>query len=138
MCTPVSGLVVRVVNVNGIIPHMQVTVLLAKELTKESQHSCIFCDIETGSLVFIRKIFDDDYQSLFSKYHPQIVKHTKLIIIGKHNDNGFWLILLTSPVPAKIPLTKPSQPTSNGKWNNRSKTHKKNFAQYISGSIFNP
>ena len=68
---------VKVANGNIISPTKQGILKISKELSNEAQHSFIFDELKTGSLISIGQLCDDDCIALFSKYHLKILKTTK-------------------------------------------------------------
>ena len=63
---------VKVANGNIISPNKQGILKISKELSNEAQHSFIFNDLKTGSLISIGQLCDDDCIALFSKYNLNI------------------------------------------------------------------
>ena len=69
---------VKEANSNILTPKQQGTTKLAPQLSKTAQHSFIFDDLVTGSLISIGQLCDDNCIALFSKHNVNIVKITPL------------------------------------------------------------
>ena len=76
---------------------------LAKELSTKAKVGHIFDGLQSGSLISIGQLCNDDCVALFMKYDIKIFKDGKVIIVGERNDtNGLWDIPL-APKPMLTP-----------------------------------
>ena len=69
---PASGPIVTIVNGGTICPQKQATVRLLDTLSQSAQHAYVFDDLQTGSLISLGQLCDDEYIAIFSKYKLQI------------------------------------------------------------------
>ena len=103
--TNADGLDVTVINGGIITPFLKAKVLLAKELSKNAQHTFIVDELKTWYLLSISQLCDDDCNTIFIKFNVKILKNSKIIITGNRNNHGLWSVYLhfpTSPTP-KVP-----------------------------------
>ena len=91
-----TGPSVRVANSENIETSKRATVPLAKEpLSDKAKVGHIFDDLQSGSLISIGQLCDDDCVALFTKYDVKIYKDGKVITVGQRNDvNGLWNVPL--------------------------------------------
>jgi hypothetical protein len=76
-----------------------VIIPLAPELSHQATTGHIFHNLQSGSLISIGQLCDDDCVALFTKYNVKIYKDGRAIIIGARNQtNGLWNIPLAQPV----------------------------------------
>ena len=69
----------------------RVNVPMASELSKVSTQGHIMNSLQTGTLISIGQLCDDDCVAIFSKYNYNIVKNGKIIIEGPHTPhNQLW------------------------------------------------
>ena len=61
---------------------------LAPELYTNAQHSYIFDDLQTGSLISLVQLCNYDCVAIFSRYTLKILIGNKVIITGRRNDTG--------------------------------------------------
>ena len=88
--------------------HPSSTVPLAKELSDKAKVRHIFDDLQSGSLISIGQLCDNDCVALFTKYDVKICMDGKVIIVGQRNDvNGLWNVPLT-PKETQTPQTQQS------------------------------
>ena len=75
---------------------------LTKELSTQAKVGHIFDGLQSGSLISIGQLCNDDCIALLTKYNVKIYKGGKVIIIGERNNtNGLWNI----PLAPKTTLT---------------------------------
>ena len=65
-----------------------VNVPMASELYKVATQGHIMTSLQTGTLISIGKLCDDDYVEIFSKYNCKIVKNSKIIIKGPRTPHN--------------------------------------------------
>jgi hypothetical protein len=86
-CTDVehtnTGPSVRVANSENIETTKSVIVPLAKELSTQAKLGHIFDGLQSGSLITIGQLCDDDCIALFTKYDVKIYEDEQVIIIGE-------------------------------------------------------
>ena len=117
---------------------MQGQVAITDALSAKAEKAFLFDDLQTGSLISIGQLCDDDCVAICSRYNVDILKHNKIIIRGKRSDNDLWEIPIGSKPPSHPPertLQKPRH-TANGIIR-RNKT-KSELAAYYAASCFNP
>ena len=79
-CTDIHaahGTKVIVANGGTISPILQAAIPIAPLLSKRTTHAYIFDDLNTGSLIFLGQLCDDDCVAIFSRYNVSIVKTEK-------------------------------------------------------------
>ena len=83
---------------------------LSPDLTAPAQHAFVLDDLQTGTLISLGQLCDDNCIALFTRYGVKILKNNQVIITGKREPNGLWSIPLT-PQPSlqatDFPLTPP-------------------------------
>jgi hypothetical protein len=114
---------------------------LANELSDEAKVGHIFDSLQSGSLISIGQLCDDDCVALFTKYNVKIIKNGNVIIIGKRNDtNGLWNIPLApkaAPLqPTNLKSKLQTKPTAYGAITDAST--KQDLAAYHHASNFSP
>ena len=98
----------RVANGKNIETSKRALVPLAKELSTKAKVGHMFDGLQSGSLLSIGQLCDDDCVALFTKYDVKIYKDGKVIIVGQRNDvNGLWNVPLT-PKETQTPQTQQS------------------------------
>jgi hypothetical protein len=102
-----KGPTVRVTSGHTLVATKQVQIPLAKELSSAATTGHIFPNLQSGSLVSIGQLCDDNCVALFAKSDMAIYKDGAIIIRGKRDaTNGLWSMPLdpsTSPPPATTP-----------------------------------
>ena len=94
-----------VANGVTISPISQASIPITTSFSQSAQHTYIFDDLKTGSLISVGQLCNDDYVVIFSRYDVGVFKNDEIIIVGKRVDNGVWDIPI-SPVPVLPPSTK--------------------------------
>ena len=74
---PEFGPHVKMANGNIITPIAQTEMHLSKELSAQAQHAYIFDDLDTGSLISIGQLRDDNCLALLSKYSLTVFKNNE-------------------------------------------------------------
>jgi hypothetical protein len=113
--TTATGPAVRVANGETIHTTKSVIVPLAPELSTTAKVGHIFDRLQSGSLISIGQLCDDECVALFTKYNVKIIKDGKIIIIGaRDSSNGLWNIPL-APKAQPLASTAPHvfQPIAN-------------------------
>ena len=77
-----SGPSVQVANGENIETTKRAIVPLATELSEEAKTGHIFNSLQSGSLISIGQLCDDDCVALFTKCKVKIIKDGKVIILG--------------------------------------------------------
>ena len=67
---------------------------LSPLLSTQTQSAFVLDDLQTGTLVSLAQLCDDDCIAIFSKYDVKILKNDTLIIAGIRDPNGLWSIPL--------------------------------------------
>ena len=94
---------IRVANSKNIDTTKRVLVPLAKELLTKAKVRHIFDSLQSGSLITIGQLCNNDCVALFTKYDVKIYKDGLVIIVGEHNEtNSLWNIPL-APKPTLTP-----------------------------------
>ena len=107
---------------------------LPAKLRDKAKVAFSFDNLQSGSLISIGQLCDDDCIAIFSKYDVQIIKDKQVLIKGKRTDNGLWNIPL-SEAPKSITTTTTEQ-MANGVIELNST--KGELAQYHAATLFNP
>jgi hypothetical protein len=72
-------------SIRGILP-------LSPLLSDTAQSAFVLDDLQTGTLVSLSQICDDDCLAIFSKFNVQVVKNGVVIITGTRSPSGLWTI----------------------------------------------
>ena len=142
---------------NTITLYSDATIPLSNKLSQKVQHTFLFENLKTGSLVSIRKLCDNDFITIFTKYQLKIFFNNTIIIIGKHNVNSLWDIPLTSEPSSPPKILNMSQVNSISQIRTRTPTPppfiinkhqtngdlrnqktKQELAKYLFSTLFNP
>jgi hypothetical protein len=138
--TPTSnGPSVQVANGETIETTKRVIVpLAAPELSTQAKTGHIFDSLQSGSLISIGQLCDDDCVALFSKYDVKIIKNGQGIILGKRNlNNGLWNIPLAPKAPMQLLSPKViSHSAINGTI--RHAQTKQDLANFLHACAFSP
>ena len=103
----------------------RVNVTMASELSQVATQGHIINSLQTGTLISIGQLCDNDCVAIFSKYNCKIVKDGKIIIEGPHTShNRLW----------SIPLSSITFESANGIITNHKTKH--DFVQYICGTFW--
>jgi hypothetical protein len=134
-----NGPSVQVANGDKIETTLRATIPLAPELSDQAKEGHIFHNLQSGSLISIGQLCDDDCVALFTKYHVKLYKNGKVIIVGKRNSaNGLWTIPL-APKQA-LPNPKPTNPRRSHLANGaiRHASTKQDLAAFLHACAFSP
>jgi hypothetical protein len=91
------------------------TLPLSSRLSYKAQTAFVLDDLQTGTLVSLAQLCDDDCIAIFNKYEVRIIKKDEIIITGKRMSNGLWSIPINGDPPAPhqangiLRLDKPRQ-----------------------------
>ena len=107
---------------------------LPAKLRDKAKVAFSFDNLQSGSLISIGQLCDDDCIAIFSKYDVQIIKDGQVLIKGRQTDNGLWNIPL-SETPESI-TTERTKQMANGVIEVNST--KGELTQYHSATLFNP
>ena len=77
-------------TLSGILP-------LSPSLSTKAQSAFVLNDLQTGTLVSLAQLCDDDCIALFTKHDVQIVKNNTVLITGTRTPAGLWSIPLDVP-----------------------------------------
>ena len=103
----------------------RVNVPMASELSQVATQGHIMNSLQTGTLISIGQLCDDDCVAIFSKYNCKIVKNGKIIIEGPLTPHNRL---------RSIPLTSRTFESANGIITNHKTKH--DFVQYICGTFW--
>ena len=78
---------------------LQGTLPLSTLLSSKAQSAFVLDDLQTGTLISLAQLCDDDCIAVFNKYEVHILKKDEIIITGKRMSNGLWSIPITIPDP---------------------------------------
>ena len=115
---------------------------LSTKLSQEAQDRHIFDNINSGSLISIGQLCDDDCVSIFTKYHVDITKDGQIIIGGHRNtSNGLWNITIVPKYRLisyhqPLPTRKPQHHLVNGAI--RHAKTKNELTDFLHGCAFSP
>ena len=103
----------------------RINVPMASELSEVATQGHIMTSLQTGTLISIGQLCDNDCVAIFSKYNCKIVKNGKIIIEGPRTPhNRLW----------SIPLSSRTFESANGIiTNHKTKLY---FVQYIRGTFW--
>jgi hypothetical protein len=86
---------------------------LSTKLSSTAQSAFVLDDLQTGTLISLPQLCDDDCIALFTKYDVKILKQNEVIITGTRMPNGLWsLPILATPshqANGILRLDKPKQ-----------------------------
>ena len=98
---------------------------MAPELSKVATQSHIITSLQTGTIISISEVCDNDCVAIFSKYICKIVKNGKITIEGPRTPhNRLW----------SIPLSSSTFESANGIITNHKTKH--DFVHYICGTFW--
>jgi hypothetical protein len=72
---------------------------LSPLLSTKAQSAFVLDALQTGTLVSLAQLCDDDCIAIFSKYNVKILKNDTVIITGARVPNGLWSIPLDTSAP---------------------------------------
>jgi hypothetical protein len=61
-------------------------------LSTKAQSAYVLNKLQTGTLISLGQLCDDDCIAIFNKYKVRIIKQNEVIITGKRMTNGLWSI----------------------------------------------
>jgi hypothetical protein len=73
-------------------------------LSPKAQTAFVLDDLQTGTLISLAQLCDDDCIAIFNKYDVRILKKDEIIITGKRMSNGLWSIPITSTTADPPPV----------------------------------
>ena len=131
------GPYVKVADGRIMTPTKQASLPLSNAFSRNAKIAYSFSNLQSGSLISIGQLCDDDCVAIFSRYNVKILKNNKVLIRGKRTDNGLWQLPLsadhvihgTSPQPKE-------QHVANAVI--RLDTTKGELAEYYGDTMFNP
>jgi hypothetical protein len=136
-----KGPSVQVANGHIIEPNKRVTIPLATELSDDAKIRHLFNNLQSGTLISLGQLCNDECVALFTKYDVKIYKHGQVIIVGKRNPtNGLWNI----PLPPKAAAQPPIPPISTNTLRHSANraiqniTTKQDLAAFHHGSAYSP
>ena len=74
---------------------LQGQLLLSDKLSPSAQFAFVLDDLQTGALVSLGQLCDDNCIAIFAKCNVQLLKHNEVIVKGTRMPNGLWSILIT-------------------------------------------
>ena len=72
-------------SLHGVLP-------LSARLSTKAQSAFVLDGLQTGTLVSLAQLCDDDCIAIFTKYDVQVLKNDTVIITGVRTPNGLWAI----------------------------------------------
>ena len=75
------------------------TLPLSSKLSSQAQSAFVLDNLQTGTLISLGKLCDDDCIAIFNKYEVRILKQDEVIITGQRMLNGLWSIPITTTEP---------------------------------------
>ena len=114
----------------------EATVPLSTFLSNDAQRGHILDNLQTGSLISIGKLCDDDCIALFGKYNLKVFKDGQIIVRGTRNQtNGLWNI----PLNSALPRTQSSSPDDHLACSAiRNDATQQDLAGFYHGTAFSP
>jgi hypothetical protein len=70
---------------------------LSPKLSSPAQSAFVLDDLQTGTLISLAQLFDDDCIAIFNKCNVKILKYDKVIIAGTRMSNGLWSLPIKPP-----------------------------------------
>jgi hypothetical protein len=104
-----SGPSVQVANGDNIETTKRAIVPLSPKLSEQAKLGHIFDDLQSGSIISLGQLCDDNCVTLFTQYDVKIYKNGQVIIVRKRNPaNGLWNIPLApkEALPSSSPNTR--------------------------------
>jgi hypothetical protein len=83
-------------------------------------------DLQTGTLISLAQLCDDDCIAIFNKHDVKILKHNEIIITGTRIPNGLW----------SLPILDSVQHQANGIL--RTDKPKQELATYLHATLGSP
>ena len=135
-----NATVPKVVVADGQVmsPTKKAILNLSHKLTPKDRVAFSFDNLQSGTLISIGKLCDDNCIAIFSKYDVQIIKHNEIIIKGRRTNNGLWKIPLANDKPSHQSIPSPSQQAHVANGIIKVDTTKGELAQYYAATLLNP
>jgi hypothetical protein len=70
---------------------------LSPKLSSTAQSAFVLDDLQTGTLISLAQLCDDDCIAIFDKYEVKILKNDRVIIKGTRMSNGLWFSPIKPP-----------------------------------------
>jgi hypothetical protein len=70
---------------------------LSPKLSSTAQSAFVLDDLQTGTLISLAQLCDDDCIAIFNKYDIKILKNDKVIITGTRLSDGLWSLPIKPP-----------------------------------------
>ena len=77
-------------TLRGVLP-------LSPHLSTTAQSAFVLDDLQTGTLVSLAQLCDDDCIAIFTRFDVRILKNNTVLITGARTPNGLWSIPLQVP-----------------------------------------
>jgi hypothetical protein len=81
------------------LSHLHGHLPLSSKLSAAAQSAFVLNNLQTGTLISLAQICDDDCIAIFTHYNVQILENNEVIITGARMPNGLWS-LPVQPSPA--------------------------------------
>jgi hypothetical protein len=72
---------------------------LSTKLSPAAQSAFVLDDLQTGTLISLAQLCDDDCIAIFNRYEVKILKDNEVIIQGKRMPNGLWSLPIQKIAP---------------------------------------
>ena len=139
-----KGPKVAVANGRIIVPTKKAQLPLLDMITRKAKVAFSFDSLQSGFLISIGQLCDDDCIAIFSQYDVQTIKNNQALIKGRRTDNNLWSIPLTPKAPqhkttTANPDTKDENPTTSQAYGViQVDATKGELAQHYAATLFNP
>ena len=132
-----NGPCVTVADGRIIVPTKKALLPLPIEFTRNAKIAYSFNNLQSGTLISIGQLCDDDCIAIFSKYDVKIIKNNKILIRGRRTQNGLWKMpIARAHSKSKCITTAEHAHAANGVI--QLDRTKGDLAQYYGATLFNP
>jgi hypothetical protein len=76
--------------------------LSKNKLSPTAQYAFVLDDLQTGTLIYLAQLCDDNCIAIFNKYDAKILKNNEVIITGTRMPNGFWSLPILPAAPHQV------------------------------------
>ena len=74
---------------------------ISDKISDRAKKLYVFDYFQTGSLVFLGNLCDNDCIAIFTKYGIRIFFNNKIIIVGKRTNNRLWKVPVSNDLPSQ-------------------------------------
>ena len=100
--TVTNGPTVLLASGSAMRSQLQGTLPLSAMLSSKAQSAYVLDELQTGTLISLGQLCDDDCIAIFNKYKVRFTKENKVIITGKRMTNGLWSIPIKHADPTVL------------------------------------